>query len=106
ITRRVPMRPSLRVAAAAAGPTYRVCFDKIRTRLGFDPAWTLERGIAQVVSAVRSNRVGHYSLPTYSNVLYLKALGTKNFREFKITGWESDLMSIDHIAPPAHSVAA
>jgi hypothetical protein len=88
---------------------YRVCFDKIRTRLGFEPAWTLERGIAQVVSAVRSNRVGHYSLPTYSNVLYLRALGTKNFREFKITGWENDLMSTDHIAPirsAAHSAAA
>jgi len=106
INRQVPDAHIVVDADCADRRNYRVCFDKIRTRLGFDPAWTLERGIAQVVSAVRSNRVGHYSLPTYSNVLYLKALGTKNFREFKITGWESDLMSIDHIAPPAHSVAA
>jgi nucleoside-diphosphate-sugar epimerase len=85
---------------------YRVCFDKIRTRLGFEPAWTLERGIAQVVSIVRSNQVGHHALPTYSNVLYLKERGTKTFGKFKITGWENDLMSIDQIAPVGRSVAA
>ena len=109
INRQVPQARIIADANCADQRNYRVCFDKIRTRLGFEPAWTLERGIAQVVSVVRSNRVGHYALPTYSNVLYLKALGTKNFREFKITGWENDLMSIDHIAPigsAAHSVAA
>src|SRR6185295_2267177 len=47
---------------------YRVTFEKIRSRLGFEPSWTLERGIAQVLAIVRSNGVGHYSLPTYSNV--------------------------------------
>jgi nucleoside-diphosphate-sugar epimerase len=77
---------------------YRVSFEKIRSRLGFVPVWTLERGIAQVVTIVRSNAVGHYSLPTYSNVLYLKERGIKVFGNFKITGWESELMNIDHIA--------
>jgi nucleoside-diphosphate-sugar epimerase len=76
---------------------YRVSFEKIRSRLGFEPEWTLERGIAQVLAIVRSNQVGHYSLPTYSNVLYLKECGTKSFGSFKITGWENDLMNIDHI---------
>jgi len=28
----------------------------------------------------------HYSLPTYSNVLYLKERGAKSFGSFKITG--------------------
>ena len=74
---------------------YRVSFAKIRSRLGFEPAWTIERGIAQVVALVRSNEVGHYSLPTYSNVLYLKERGAKSFGSFKITGWENELMSID-----------
>jgi nucleoside-diphosphate-sugar epimerase len=109
INRQVPDARIVADADCADRRNYRVCFDKIRTRLGFEPAWTLERGVTQVVSAVRSNRVGHHSLPTYSNVLYLKALGTKNFREFKITGWENDLMSIDHIAPvgsATQSVAA
>jgi nucleoside-diphosphate-sugar epimerase len=76
---------------------YRVSFAKIRSRLGFKPAWTIERGITQVVALVRSNEVGHYSLPTYSNVLYLKERGTKSFGYFKITGWENELMNIDRI---------
>jgi nucleoside-diphosphate-sugar epimerase len=99
INRQVPNATIVSDADCADRRNYRVCFDKIRTRLGFKPAWTLERGIAQVVAVVRSNRIGHYSLPTYSNVLYLKAQGTKNFGEFKITGWENDLMKIDQIAP-------
>lgn len=76
---------------------YRVSFAKIQSRLGFEPAWTVERGIAQVVALVRSNEVGHYSLPTYSNVLYLKERGAKSFGSFKITGWENELMNIDRI---------
>jgi dTDP-D-glucose 4,6-dehydratase len=76
---------------------YRVSFEKVRTWLGFEPAWTLERGIAQVVLSVRSNEVGHYSLPEYSNVLSLKERGTKRFSSFNITGWENELMNIGHI---------
>jgi nucleoside-diphosphate-sugar epimerase len=76
---------------------YRVSFAKISTKLNFQPAWTLERGIAQVVALVRSNEIGHYSLPSYSNVLYLKTCGTHSFKCFKITGWENDLMNVDQI---------
>jgi len=85
---------------------YRVSFEKIRSRLGFEPAWTLERGIAQVLTLVRSNEVGHYSLPTYSNVLYLKERGAKSFGSFKITGWENELMNIDRIASAVSRSAA
>ena len=85
---------------------YRVSFEKIRSRLGFEPAWTLERGIAQVLAIVRSNEVGHYSLPTYSNVLYLKERGAKSFGSFNITGWEIEFMNIDHIASAEHRTAA
>ncbi len=80
---------------------YRVSFAKIRSQLGFEPAWTLERGIAQVVGLVRSNQVGHYSLPTYSNVLYLKEHGTKSFADFNITGWEAEFMHLNRIASAA-----
>ena len=76
---------------------YRVSFEKIRSVLGFEPVWTLERGISQVIAAVRSKRVGHYSQPTYSNVLYLRQRGAKSFGRFKITGWESELMNLDRI---------
>ena len=78
---------------------YRVSFAKIQSRLGFIPDWTIERGIAQVVRLVSSNQVGDYSLPTYSNVLYLKARGTKSFGSFKITGWEQEFMNIDRLVP-------
>lgn len=77
---------------------YRVSFEKIRTGLGFEPAWTLEHGIAQVTALMHTNRVGHYSLPTYSNVLYLKECGVGSFGSFKITGWENELMNIDRIS--------
>jgi nucleoside-diphosphate-sugar epimerase len=76
---------------------YRVSFRKIRAQLGFEPAWTVDQGIAQVIRAVRSNEVGHYSLAPYSNVLSLKVLGTQRFGNFKITGWEHELMNIAQI---------
>jgi nucleoside-diphosphate-sugar epimerase len=76
---------------------YRVSFEKLHTRLGFEPAWTLERGIAQVVALVRSNRVGHYSQPNYSNVLFLETRGTESFASFNITGWETELMNIEQL---------
>jgi nucleoside-diphosphate-sugar epimerase len=99
INRQVPDAKIVSDATCVDMRNYRVRFDKIRTWLGFEPAWTLDLGIAQVVALVRSNGVGHYSLPTYSNVLYLKTRGTKNFGNFKITGWENELMNIDQIAP-------
>jgi hypothetical protein len=73
--------------------SYHVSFEKFHTRLGFRPAWTLERGIAQVIASVRCNDVGHYSLPEYSNVLSLIERGTKSFSSFNITGWENELMN-------------
>jgi len=82
---------------------YRVSFRKIRTVLGFEPSWTLERGIAQVIACVSSNAIGHYSLPAYSNVLYLKEHGTESFNRFKIAGWEQDLMSINRLGSGATS---
>jgi nucleoside-diphosphate-sugar epimerase len=99
IKRQVPQAQIVSDSTTVDRRNYRVCFAKIRTTLGFQPAWTLERGIAQVVSLVRSNGVGHYSLPTYSNVLYLKSCGPQTFKNFKITGWESELMNFDQIRP-------
>jgi nucleoside-diphosphate-sugar epimerase len=97
IKRQVPQAEIVSDVDAIDRRNYRVCFAKIRTKLGFQPAWTLERGITQVVALVRSNEVGHYSLPTYSNVLYLKTCGTQSFKSFKITGWENELMNVDQI---------
>jgi nucleoside-diphosphate-sugar epimerase len=76
---------------------YRVSFKKIRDELGFYPAWSLERGIAQIIASVRSNEVGHYSVPQYSNVLSLKERGTESYRSCNITGWESNFMNVDRL---------
>lgn len=108
IRQQVPQAEIVSDSGAVDRRNYRVCFAKIRTKLGFEPAWTLERGISQVVALVRSNEVGHYSLPTYSNVLYLKTHGTQEFKNFKITGWESELMNVNQLGPinPVNQSAA
>ena len=76
---------------------YRVSFAKIKAQLKFEPAWSLERGIAQILENVSAHLFGHYSQPAYSNALYLKENGSKSFSHFKITGWENEFMSIDRI---------
>ncbi len=92
--------PETRVISDANCPdrrNYRVSFRKIHAQLGFEPAWTIERGIAHVVASMRSNEVDDFSLAKYSNVLYLIECGTESFSSFNITGWENEFMNIDHI---------
>ncbi|MGH6839983.1 MAG: NAD-dependent epimerase/dehydratase family protein, partial [Methylocella sp.] len=92
--------PEARIISDANCPdkrNYRVSFRKIRAQLGFEPVWTFERGIAQVVACMRSNEIDDFSLAKYSNVLYLIECGIESFSSFKITGWENELMNIDHI---------
>lgn len=50
---------------------YRVNFDRIRRSLQFEPKWTLEMGIRQVLEAVRSGQVSDYKDARYSNVRFL-----------------------------------
>jgi nucleoside-diphosphate-sugar epimerase len=76
---------------------YRVSFEKIGTRLGFKPMWTIERGIAQVIALVGSNQIGHYSMPAYNNVVLLKERGIEGFTLHKITGWENNFMNTSQI---------
>jgi hypothetical protein len=99
IARQVPTAKIVESPYFADSRNYRVAFRRIRERLGYEPQWSIDRGIAQVVSLVRSNAVGHYSLPAYSNVLCLQESGTSGFVRFKITGWEHELMNIDRITP-------
>lgn len=51
---------------------YRVDFSKVTSVLGFQPTWTLEAGVRQVIDAVRSGRVQDYRDPMYSNVRFLQ----------------------------------
>ncbi len=57
---------------------YRVSFAKIRNRLNFEPVWTIEQGILQVVEAIRTNKVGDYRDPRYSNVRFMSEEGGIN----------------------------
>jgi nucleoside-diphosphate-sugar epimerase len=54
---------------------YRVSFDKIRSVLSFEPQWTVERGVQQVLSALQSGQITDYRDARYSNVKFLKEDG-------------------------------
>ena len=54
---------------------YRVGFDRIRTELGFEPSFTVEDGIREVIDAIRSQQITDYRNPRYSNILSLKEDG-------------------------------
>jgi nucleoside-diphosphate-sugar epimerase len=59
---------------------YRVSFAKIRQRLSFEPGWTLEQGIQQVLEAIARGEIIDYRDPKYSNVQFLSAQGIGNPR--------------------------
>ena len=55
---------------------YRVDFSKIRNQIGFNPQWTVEAGIQQVLEAIASGEVSDYRDTQYSNFKYLTESGT------------------------------
>ena len=55
---------------------YRVDFRKIHNRLGFQPNWTVERGIDQVLQAILNGDISDYRDVEYSNVKFLLQEGT------------------------------
>jgi nucleoside-diphosphate-sugar epimerase len=50
---------------------YRVNFSKLRNHLGFEPKWTVEQGIQQVLEAIANGEVQDYREAKYSNVKFL-----------------------------------
>jgi nucleoside-diphosphate-sugar epimerase len=52
---------------------YRVEFRRVRESLRFQPVWTLEAGVQQVLEAMRSGKIVDYQEPCYSNVKFLSA---------------------------------
>ena len=69
---------------------YRVSFAKIRMTLGFEPSWTLERGIIQVKEALDQSLVSDYTETRYSNVRTIS--DDKASRLLRLTGWEKKLI--------------
>ena len=56
---------------------YRVSFAKIRNELSFEPQWTLELGIQQVLEAIARGDIVDYSEAKYSNVKFLSGQGNE-----------------------------
>jgi nucleoside-diphosphate-sugar epimerase len=70
---------------------YRVAFGKIRRVLGFTPEWTMQRGIEQVIDAIRSGQIQDYKQPQYSNIKFLTQEGITLLDRHE-NGWAARLL--------------
>ncbi|MDG2384220.1 MAG: NAD(P)-dependent oxidoreductase [Pirellulaceae bacterium] len=68
---------------------YRVDFSKIRNLLDFQPKWTVQDGIQQVLEAIASGQVTDYRDPQYSNVAFLSQEGTEGLERDR---WARELI--------------
>jgi nucleoside-diphosphate-sugar epimerase len=100
----VPTAELLKSTSGADPRNYRVSFKKIARELGFQPRWTLERGVEQVIGAFRSGLIADYQAPEYSNAKFLSEQGVERIR--KDAGWafelvnESDTPEREETVPP------
>ncbi len=75
IHRMVPSANLLNMGSDTDARNYRVNFDKINRVLNFNPQWTVEKGVNQVVNAVENGDVADYLDAKYSNVKFLNEEG-------------------------------
>ena len=78
IERLVPTAALKNMGSDVDRRNYRVAFAKIRRHIGFEPDWSLERGIFQVIDALKNHRVTDYHDPRYSNVRFLRDEGASS----------------------------
>ncbi|MFZ1752670.1 MAG: NAD(P)-dependent oxidoreductase [Caldilineaceae bacterium] len=71
IHRMVPEAELISVGSDGDRRNYRVNFKKIRNTLGFEPQWTVEKGIQQVITAINNKQIQDYQGKQYSNVKFL-----------------------------------
>lgn len=71
---------------------YKVSFSKIKNTLGFEPQWTVEQGVRQVIEAIESGRVINYQDAKYSNVKFLSDEGTSRLIR-RQNRWAHDLIN-------------
>lgn len=79
---------------------YRVNFNKIRNLLDFKPQWTLERGIRQVMEAIRRGDITDYRDVKYCNTKSLTE-GISFRRINRNNGWVHELLNE---TMPGHTV--
>jgi nucleoside-diphosphate-sugar epimerase len=70
---------------------YRVRFDKARRVLGYTPVFTVERGVRQVVTAIKGGRVVNYRDAKYSNVKHLAEARSCHAIQLQ-GGWTNELL--------------
>jgi nucleoside-diphosphate-sugar epimerase len=88
----VPNAEIVNTASETDKRNYWVDFSKIQNTLGFTPQWTVEKGIQQVIEAMRSGKVVDYKDARYSNVKFLTEEGI--FRLAKTeNGWDYQLLN-------------
>lgn len=76
------MDTKVEVQPDSADPrNYRVSFKKIHRKLSFEPDWSIEEGIQQVLEAIASGRVTDYSDPKYSNYKYFSEQGSEQLEK-------------------------
>jgi nucleoside-diphosphate-sugar epimerase len=86
----VPTAALIKSKSGADPRNYRVSFKKISRCLGFEPRWTLEKGIEQVISAFKAGSIADYRAPEYSNEKFLSEQGVARIR--KDAGWAFELV--------------
>ena len=70
---------------------YKVSFGKLRKTLGFNPLWSLEEGVKQVIDAIETGRVKDYSDARYSNVKFFDDEGASRLIPRR-NGWAHELI--------------
>jgi nucleoside-diphosphate-sugar epimerase len=80
---------------------YWVNFNKVNNILGFIPAWTVEKGITQVIEAIRSGVIGDYRDVRYSNVEFLKKEGLYLLTNIEENSSTSVFLNEESIDAPA-----
>ncbi|MCS6830574.1 MAG: NAD(P)-dependent oxidoreductase, partial [bacterium] len=92
IHRLVPSAELISMGVDGDRRNYRVNFSKIRRVLGFQPKWTLELGIQQVIDALRSGVIRDYRDARYSNVKFLSEEGVSRLFRYQ-NGWAHALIN-------------
>ena len=71
---------------------YRVSFSKIQLMAGFQPQWTVEKGVRQVVGAIRAGKITDYREMRYSNEKYLHEMNGNGLAPPDLA-WANELIS-------------
>lgn len=91
IHRLVPTAEMIVMGSDGDQRNYRVNFSKIRRVLDFNPRWTLEQGIQQVIDALNSGVIQDYRDALYSNVKFLSEEGVSRLIRHE-NGWAHALI--------------